>query len=123
MGMKWLASPLAVGVLVTAAFGIWTFTTRHSATPEVVEGWAMPIGHGTAIALHDSDDGRRGNAYIVAGVHWAGRDGMWHDGTDGPTCVGTDTSTRTRVRLGIVDVRPGQEGVGGPRVMWLRCLE
>ncbi|WP_439658617.1 hypothetical protein ACSHWB_40525 [Lentzea sp. HUAS TT2] len=36
---------------------------------------------------------------------------------------GADTSTRTRVRLGIVDVRPGQEGVGVPRVMWLRCLD
>lgn len=27
---------------VAAVFGVWGFTTRHSATADVVEGWAMP---------------------------------------------------------------------------------
>ena len=83
----------------------------------------MPNGHGTAILLHDSNDTRAGGSYIVTGALWADRDGPWHDGSDGPTCVGTDTATKTHVRLGIVDVKVGQEGVGGPRVVWLRCLD
>ena len=84
--------------------------------------WAVPNAHGTAISLHDSNDTRAGDGYIVTGASWAGRDGLWHDGADGPTCIGTDTATKTRVRLGIVDVEPGEEGNGGPRVVWLRCL-
>lgn len=82
----------------------------------------MPNATGTAIRLHDSDDTRDGNGYVVTGVLWAGRDDVWHEGTDGPTCVGTDTTAKTRVRLGIVDVAPGDEGIGGSRVVWLRCL-
>ena len=72
--------------------------------------------------MHDSNDTLDGSGYIIAGASWVGQDGMWHDGADGPTCIGTDTATRTRVRLGIVDVEVDEEGIGGPRVMWLRCL-
>jgi hypothetical protein len=64
-------------------------------------------GSGTAISLHDNNDTR----------------GLWHDGSDGPTCIGTDTTVKTHVRLGIIDVQAHQEGIGGPRVMWLRCLD
>ncbi len=123
MGMRPFVAPVAVGVVVAAVFGVWGFTTRHSAIIDVVEGWAMPNGGGTAIALHDSNDTRHGNSYIVVGASWAGRDGLWHDGTDGPTCVGTDTSTKTHVRVGIVDAMAEREGIGGPRVVWLRCLD
>ncbi|GGM73395.1 hypothetical protein GCM10011609_06490 [Lentzea pudingi] len=122
MDMRRFVAPAAVGVVVAIVFGAWGFTTRHSATPDVVEGWAMPNAHGTAISLHDSNDTRAGNSHIVTGASWASRDGLWHDGADGPTCIGTDTATKTRVRLGIVDVEPGEEGNGGPRVVWLRCL-
>jgi hypothetical protein len=115
--------PVATGLAVAAAFGIWEVTTRHSVTPDVIEGWAMPNASGTAISLHDSDDTREGSGYIVAGAWWADRDGVWHEGADGPTCIGTDTTVRTRVRLGIVDVEADEQGIGGPRVMWLRCLE
>lgn len=83
----------------------------------------MPNGNGTAIALQDSDDTRYGSSFIVVGASWAGRDGMWRDSTDGPTCVGTDTTTRTRVRLGVVYAEAHEEGIGGPRVVWLRCLD
>jgi hypothetical protein len=122
MDLRRFIASAAVGVVVAAAFGVWGFTTRHSATADVVEGWAMPNATGTAIALYDSNDSRAGNSYIVVGASWVGRDGMWHDGADGPTCVGTDTASRTHVRLGIVDVKGGQEGTAGPRVVWLRCL-
>jgi hypothetical protein len=123
MDLGRFVAPVAVGVVVAAGFGVWGFTTRHSATADVVEGWAMPNASGTAISLHDSNDTRAGSGYIVAGASWADRDGVWHDGTDGPTCIGTDTAAKTHVRLGIVDVDAGQEGVGGPRVVWLRCLD
>lgn len=115
-------APMAVGVVVAAVFGVWGFTTRHSATADVVEGWAMPNASGTAISLHDSDDTRDGSGYVVAGASWAGRDGVWHEGSDGPTCIGTDTAAKTRVRLGIVDVEVDDEGVGGTLVVWIRCL-
>jgi hypothetical protein len=123
MHVKRFVVPVAVGVVAAVAFGIWWFTTRYTATPDVVEGWAMPNVAGTAISLHDSNDTRDGNGYIVAGAWWAGRDNVWHDGAEGPTCVGTDTTAKTRVQLGIVDVKAGGEGIGGPRVAWLRCLD
>ncbi|MET9232388.1 hypothetical protein [Lentzea sp. NPDC003310] len=122
MGLRRFFAPVAVGVVVAVAFLGWGFVTRHSAVPDVVEGWARPNGNGTAIAFYESDDHRDSNSYIVAGASWAGRDGLWHDGADGPTCVGTDTSARVHVRLGVVDVEPDVEG-GGPRVVWLRCLD
>jgi hypothetical protein len=63
-----------------------------------------PNATGTAIALSDSDD-------------------VWHDGAEGPSCVGTDTRRKAFVRLGIVEVDADAGGPGGPRVVWLRCLE
>ena len=110
------------GIVAFFAVGLWWSASRHHATPDVVEGWAAPDPAGKAIRLFDSDDHRAGNGYIIAGASWAGPDNAWHDGADGPTCVGTDTATRIHVRLGIVDVEPDREGVGGPRVVWLRCL-
>lgn len=123
MDLRRFVAPVVVGVVVAGGFGVWAFATRHSVTPDVVEGWAMPNASGTAIMLQDSDDTRDGNGYIVTGASWAGRDGVWHVGADGPTCIGTDTTTKTHVRLGIVDVEPGGGGIGGPRVVWLRCLD
>ena len=117
-----LVAPVAVAVVAAIAWAIWWFATQHTVTPDVVEGWATPTQTGTAISLHDSNDTRDSNVYIVAGAAWSDRDNVWHDGANGPTCVGTDTSAKTHVQLGIVDVQAGQEGIGGPRVAWLRCL-
>jgi hypothetical protein len=122
MGGKRFVAPLAVGIVAVAAFGTWWFTTRHTATPDVVEGWAAPNGNGTAISLHNSNDTRDGNGYIVAGASWIDRNNIWHDGADLPTCVGTDTDAKVHVQLAIVDVEPVRNGIGGPRVVWLRCL-
>ncbi|NGY65146.1 hypothetical protein G7043_40195 [Lentzea sp. NEAU-D13] len=112
-------APVAVGVVVAIVFGAWEFTTRHSATPDVVEGWAMPNAHGTAISLHDSNDTRAGDGYIVTGASWAGRDGLWHDGADGPTCIGTDTATKTRVRWASWMWSPARKGTAGR--VWCGC--
>ncbi|MBN6040574.1 hypothetical protein [Amycolatopsis sp. 195334CR] len=119
--MRRFMAPVLVGLVAVVAFGVWWGVNRHTATPEVIEGWAMPDAAGTTISLHDSDDSREGNSYIVVGAYWADHTNLWHDGTGGPTCVGTDTTKKTRVRLGIVDAEP-HEGPGGPRVVWLRCL-
>jgi hypothetical protein len=116
-------APVAVGVVAVIAFGIWGFTTRHTATPEVVEGWAMPNASGTAIGFLDSIDAGAGDGYVIAGAWWSDVDNVWHEGSGGPTCVGTDTTTKTHVQLGIVDVEADAGGIGGPRVVWLRCLE
>jgi hypothetical protein len=115
----WLVVP-AVG-LVFVVVGVWLTSTRSSVAPDVVEGWAMPNMRGTAISLHDSDDTRDGSGYVIAGASWAGPDDVWHDGADSPTCVGTDTTTRTRVQLGIVDV--DADHGSWAHVVWLRCLE
>jgi hypothetical protein len=51
---------------------------------------------------------------------------VWHNGADLPTCVGTDTTTRTHVQLGIVDIdSSGSDDVNvwtESYVAWLRCL-
>lgn len=83
----------------------------------------MPNMTGTAISLHDSTDTAVGNGYVIAGARWADRDKVWHDGANGTSCVGTDTTAKTRVRLGIVDVEADDEGFGGTHVVWLRCLD
>jgi hypothetical protein len=119
MDAKRFVPPVVVGVVAAVGFGVWGLATRHTATPDVVEGWAMPNASGTAISLHDSEDA---GGYIVAGASWAGQDGAWHEGSDGPTCIGTDTTAKTHVRLGIVHVSPGSDGIGGPHVVWLRCI-
>lgn len=123
MDLRRFVAPALVGVVVAAGFGVWALATRHSATAEVVEGRAAPNASGTAISLHAGDGTGAGAGYVVAGVPWAGRDGVWHEGSDLPTCVGTDTAALTRVRLGIVHVAAGEEGIGGPRAVWLRCLD
>jgi hypothetical protein len=123
MKVKRLVAPAAVGVVAVIALAIWWFTVRHTVTPDVVEGWAQPNASGTAIGLFDSNDTRAGNGYIIAGAWWSDRDNVWHEGANGPTCVGTDTATKTHVQLGIVDVEADEGGIGGPRVVWLRCLE
>jgi hypothetical protein len=54
MDLRRFVPPVAVGAVVAAVFGIWEFTTRHSATADVVEGWAIPNASRAAISLHDS---------------------------------------------------------------------
>lgn len=84
---------------------------------------ATPNADGTAIWLYTSEAMTEGDGYVIAGASWTGTDNTWHSGGGrGPTCVGTVTSEATHVRVGIVEVEAG-EGPGGPRVVWLQCLE
>ncbi|QFU89839.1 hypothetical protein [Amycolatopsis sp. YIM 10] len=99
--VKRFLAPVAVGVIAVVAFTLWWLGNRHTATADVVEGWAMPNAAGTVVSLHDSDDTRSGNSYIIAAASWSDSENVWHEGAGGPTCVGTDTTKKTRVRLGI----------------------
>lgn len=118
---------LFVGAVLLLTVMVAVMSARSdsaAATPRVIEGWAMPNIAGTAISLHASasvTDENSGDGFIVAGASWAGPDGVWHDGTDLPTCIGTDPGSFTHVRLGVIDVRGG-EAPSGPRIVWLRCL-
>lgn len=57
---------------------------------------------------------------MIAGAFWSGTDNSWRHG-DTPTCVGTDTTSMTRVEIGVIDV-DGQH-MSYAKVVWLRCLE
>lgn len=106
---------LALVLVLMAGWG-------RAASPRLVEGWAMPNHSGTAISLHDSPDGGPGEGYVVAGAWWQDVDGTVHDGADLPTCIGSDTTSRTHVRLGLVTVT-SSEGGWWDHVTWVECLE
>lgn len=113
-----------VVALLLAVVAVAWLSGQQALSPDVVAGWAMPNGAGTAISLHASPDdtGNPGEGYVVAGADWAGADGVWHDGAEALTCVGTATGTFTRVELGVVEVESAN-GVTRPQVVWLRCLD
>jgi hypothetical protein len=109
--------------VVALAMGIWWWlTVRNQATPDIVEGWAMPNATGDAISLHDSDDTRDGNSYIIAGAWWSGPDDVLHLGSIRPTCIGTDTTVKKHVQLGVVDVEDSEFGEWA-HVVWVKCLD
>jgi hypothetical protein len=110
----------AVGLLLVLA--LWDGWRGDVASPRIVEGWATPNGSGTAVSLHDSRHGGPGEGYVVAGAWWRGVDGATHDGADLPTCIGTDTTSSTHVRLGLVTVE-SPDGARWEQVTWLECLE
>jgi hypothetical protein len=66
----------------------------------------MPNASGTAIVLFDSNDARACNGYVIADAWWSDRDNVWHDGADGPTCVGTDTTAKTMYSWALWTCRP-----------------
>lgn len=115
-----VATAAALGLLV--ALALWAGWAGGAVSPRTVEGWAMPNASGTAISLHDSPEGGPGEGYIIAGAQWRGIDNSWHDGADIPTCVGTDMSSFTHVRLGLVTVET-PDGLTWEQVAWLECLE
>jgi hypothetical protein len=114
-----IAAAVALGL--AGALYLWGGDSRAT-SPRSVEGWAMPDASGTAVSLHDSPTAEWGEGYIIAGASWRGTDNLWHQGDKGPTCVGTDTTSLTHVRLGVVTVGT-PEGTRWERVAWLECLE
>lgn len=113
--------PVAVLVGMLALLAALFLFPDRPVSPRVAEGWAMPDATGTAISLHESPDDEWGEGYIVAGAQWTDSSGVWHDGADMPTCIGTDTSSLTRVELSVITVK--SEGATWEHVVSLRCLE
>lgn len=113
--VAWVAGGVVAALLVVQ----WA-DSRNTAVPHTVEGWATTNAKGTAIWLTDNEGGGGGEGYVIAGARWAWSGGGWHDGGSPETCVGTDTTVRTRVRLGLIEV--DGENSGWTHVVWLQCL-
>jgi hypothetical protein len=56
------------------------------------------------------------NGFNVAGSMWSGSDGVWHEGTQGGTCLVPESSGQA-LTLGVVKAPPA----GGAPGMNLRC--
>jgi hypothetical protein len=104
------------------AMGIWWWlAVRNDAKPHIVEGWARPTVNGDGISLHDSKNAADGESYIIAGAWWSGPDDVLHMGSIRPTCIGTDTTVKKHVQLGIVDIDDSEFGEW-THVVWVKCL-
>jgi hypothetical protein len=109
---------IALAVVLAVIFGWWIFVGRHQAVPFTVEGWATPNIDGTAIGL-SSEPGGTEEGYIIAGAMWT-EGGVWHEGSDVPTCIGNDPSVTTRVRMGVIHVKSAPAPAN--TVVWIECL-
>jgi hypothetical protein len=122
LGRRMATIALVAAVALLLVIALLAALGGRAASPRFVEGWAMPNASGTAISLHDSQDGGPGEGYIIAGARWQSVDGVQHDGADLPTCIGTDTASLTHVRLGLVTVE-SPDSARWDQVTWLECLE
>lgn len=117
-----LVAGIATGLVVALVMGALMMIDADTATPRSIEGWAMPNANGTKISLHESPDHEQGEGYGIAGAMWADPAGPWRRWEEGPTCIGTDTSSMTHVELHVVTVQSDDLGTR-PQVVSLRCLE
>lgn len=113
-------------IAATAGLGLLTVSLSGCAgggpaEPRLIEGWAEPNVHGTAIGLRPDLTSAEEEGYVIAGAQWATGGGGWHDGSDSPSCVGTDPETSVHVELGVVTVK-GPDSSIWDTVVWLRCL-
>jgi len=111
-----------LGLLIVAC-GMWA--AAHFAGPgfvhheqvHILEDPATTVdADGTAIAFDGS--GRTGVGYTVAGARWKQDGRPWNDSS--PTCLAPGSSGQ-RVTLGVVEVPPVADALGGPAVVWLVC--
>jgi hypothetical protein len=115
---------LAIGLAVVLAMmlGWWVFVGRHQAVPFVVEGWATPTGDGTAIGLSFEPGGAE-EGYIITGAMWWSEGGETHEGSDLPTCIGSDPTVTNHVRMGAIRVDAGNDAPSPANtVVWIECL-
>jgi hypothetical protein len=120
---KWvmLLVGIAIGALATWGFiSLWSMIP-HSVTPYIVEGYSNGAnGDCTAIGVSKSKDLGPGEGYVIAGAKWREFDGPWH--LDGAPPSLAQPKIGQKVRLGIVYVKPTQEALGGPVVVWIEVL-
>lgn len=109
---------IVLAVVLALVIGWWLLVGRHQAVPAIVEGWATPNVDGTAIGLSPERGGEE-EGHIIAGAMWK-EDGVWHEGSHLPTCVGDDPTVTTRVRMGVIHVI--SDPAPANTVVWIECL-
>jgi len=121
---KWvmLIVGIAIGALAVLGFSsLWGVPSLLGVRPYIVEGYSNGANYDcTAIGVSKSKDLGPGEGYVIAGAMWREFGGPWHDGGTPPSLA--QPNTGQKVRLGIVNVKPTQEGPGGPVVAWVEVL-
>jgi hypothetical protein len=121
---KWvmLLVGIAIGALaVLALVSLWGVPSILGARPCIVEGYSNGANYDcTAIGVSKSKDLGPGKGYVIAGAIWREFGGPWHQYGTPPSLA--QPNTGQKVRLGIVNVKPTQEGSGGPVVAWIEVL-
>ena len=120
---KWfmLFVGIAIGALAVLGFSsLWGVPSLLGVRPCIVEGYSNGANYDcTAIGV-SKEPGGLGEGYIIAGAEWREFDGPWHQGGAPPSLA--QPNTGQKVRLGVVYVKPTQEGPGGPVVAWIEVL-
>jgi len=121
---KWfmLFVGIAIGALAVLGFSsLWGVPSLLGVRPCIVEGYSNGANYDcTAIGVSKSKDLGPGEGYVIAGAMWREFDGPWHQGGAPPSLA--QPNTGQKVRLGVVYVKPTQEGPGGPVVAWIEVL-
>ena len=114
-----LIGTLVIGMII-GGLVTWAVVSSGDPEPQVLEGYTTAVNaDGTAIGLSEQSGGA-GEGYVIAGATWRGVGGAWHDTF--PTCL-EPQSSGNRVRLGILQTEPTEDGPGRPVVVWLQCLD
>jgi hypothetical protein len=120
---KWvmLLVGIAIGALAVLGFSsLWGVPSLLGVRPCIVEGYSNGANYDcTAIGV-SKDPGGPGEGYVIAGAMWREFGGPWHQGGTPPSLA--QPNTGQKVRLGVVNVKPTQEALGGPVVAWVEVL-
>jgi hypothetical protein len=111
--------PLWIPLLLSIAAVAWIVGTRHTASPRVIDGWAVATADGSVIKFFESVDASEGEGYVIARIAWRSADGDRH-GRGVPSCLEPVGSAKAHVRLGIIDVVDRVFG-SHTQVVWLEC--
>ena len=121
---KWvmLLVGIAIGALAVLGFSsLWGVPSLLGVRPCIVEGYSNGANYDcTAIGVSKSKDLGPGEGYVIAGAMWREFGGPWHQGGTPPSLA--QPNTGQKVRLGVVNVKPTQEGPSGPVVAWIEVL-
>ena len=121
---KWvmLLVGIAIGALAVLGFSsLRGVPSLLGVRPCIVEGYSNGANYDcTAIGVSKSKDLGPGEGYVIAGARWREFDGPWHESGTPPSLA--QPNTGQKVRLGVVNVKPTQEVLGGPVVAWVEVL-
>jgi len=112
--------PLWIPLLLSIAAAAWIVGTQHTASPRVIEGWAVAISDGSVIKLFDSVNASEGESYVIAKVWWRSADGVLENHGP-PSCLEPVGAAKAHVRLGIIDV-VDRVFRSYTEVIWLECI-